>query len=80
MIWDFKDARLYIHFIFYCRTWHKIDTFNGEKPLTDSLQGLLFNDDEQIDDGRVTRIYNAEEDAIFVEITQIQNSSNIKKS
>lgn len=64
-----NDSRLKISYVFYCKTWRQIDTLNGEKPLTDSLEGLLFNNDEQIDEGSVRRVYNSPFDAIQIEIS-----------
>lgn len=70
-IWYLGDARLQIHYVFHCKTWHRLDTFNGEKPLTDSFEKILFDNDEQVDDGHLTRIYGAVEDKIVVNISPI---------
>jgi len=66
--WHDKDP-LQVEYIFYLKTKRKIDTFNMEKPLTDSLQGLLFVDDEQIKKGIVSRVYETKEDRIYISIT-----------
>ena len=67
------SARLSVKYEFYFKGKRKRDTGNYEKPLTDTFEGLLFENDEQIDHIELDRYYNAESnytDIIIFELAE----------
>ena len=65
------EARLETKYTFHFRDNRKRDIFNYEKPLTDTFQGFIFKDDNQIDAGHVYR-GTEKIDAIDVEISLVE--------
>jgi len=43
------NARLDVTYTYYFKTKHKTDVANYEKLLSDSMEGILFDNDSQID-------------------------------
>lgn len=65
------EARLKITYDFHFRGTRKRDTGNYIKVIEDCLSGILFDDDEQVDELVARRHYNAEENMteIIIETT-----------
>jgi len=56
----FGDKRVCMYYEFHFKGKRKRDTSNYVKAMEDSFTGLLFDDDEQVDDFRAKRFYHAE--------------------
>jgi len=68
---SFGDARLKIEFEFRFKGKRKRDTSNYIKVMEDCLEGFLFDNDEQIDEVRAKRFYNAGFNSINIKITKL---------
>jgi crossover junction endodeoxyribonuclease RusA len=66
-----ENARLSVKYEFHFKGKRKRDTGNYEKPLTDTFEGLLFENDECIDHIELDRYYNAEFDHTDILIFEI---------
>jgi len=74
----FTDEKLFASYTFNFADNTRRDTFNFEKPFTDSVGGILFNNDCQIVDGLVKRRINKhEEPSIEFEIHEYKNNITI---
>lgn len=71
-ITPFTDEDLYVSYTFGFKDKRYGDTFNYEKALSDSLEGLLFDNDKQIVEGRVLRKIGQDEDYIEINIKEYE--------
>jgi Holliday junction resolvase RusA-like endonuclease len=65
-----KESRLEGKYTFNFKGKRKRDTANYEKPLTDCFEGLLFDNDEQIDRWVLERNYNCGFDHVIIEFNE----------
>ena len=67
----FGDKRIKLTFEFHFKGKRKRDTSNYIKSLEDCLSGILFTDDEQIDEIVARRSYHAPEHLTVINIEEI---------
>ena len=71
VVTSFGDARLKVEYEFHFKGKRKRDVDNYIKPLQDCMEGILFDDDEQIDEINAKRFYHCEFDYIIVSIEKL---------
>lgn len=71
----FGDARVKTDYEFHFRGKRKRDTTNYIKPMEDCLSGIIFDDDEQVDEMSAKRFYYAEYNHILITITKLPSKT-----
>lgn len=71
----FGKARLKIELSFFFKGKRKRDTDNYIKPTIDCLSGILFDDDEQVDEVIAKRYYRSENYKTLIKVTAIEKAS-----
>ena len=67
----FGDARLKVQYEFHFKGKRKRDTDNYIKSLQDCLEGIIFDNDEQIDELTAKRTYHNDENLTIIKIEEI---------
>ena len=70
-ICDYSGFRLRIDYEFHFKGKRPRDTSNYIKVAEDCLSGILFDDDEQVDEVRAKRFYHAPENKVIITITNL---------
>jgi len=71
---SFGDKRLRVEYTFCFKGKRKRDTGNYEKALSDCLEGILFDNDEQLDELNLRRLYHAPENKTIIKIYEKEKS------
>lgn len=66
------DKRYAVKLIFYRKGKRKVDCGNLDKPVLDAMQGIIYIDDEQVDDMHVKRFYNAARPGVMVTVKELE--------
>ncbi len=68
----YTDERLKVEYEFHFKDKRKRDVDNYIKPLQDCMGGILFDDDEQIEELTAKKFYNAECNFTIIKIEEIR--------
>ena len=74
----YTDEDLFVAYTFGFKDKRYGDTFNYEKALSDSLEGLLFDNDKQFKPAHVDREVSQQEDYIEVFVTEYASDDHLK--
>lgn len=71
-VYEKMTGRIEIFIFVNLKGYREFDGANAEKPLTDCFQGLIFENDKQIDRTIIMRNYNAAKDTITIFLNEFR--------